>query len=29
MLADGRNKVLQGLTTIQEVLRVCQREEFD
>ncbi len=29
MLADGRNKVLQGLTTIQEVLRVCQREDFD
>jgi type II secretion system protein E len=29
MLADGRNRVLQGLTTIQEVLRVCQREDFD
>ena len=29
MLADGRNKVLQGETTIQEVLRVCQREDFD
>ncbi len=29
MLQDGREKVLQGLTTIQEVLRVCQRENFD
>jgi len=29
MLSDGRNKVLQGETTIQEVLRVCQREDFD
>lgn len=29
MLADGREKVLQGHTTIAEVLRVCQREEFD
>jgi type II secretory ATPase GspE/PulE/Tfp pilus assembly ATPase PilB-like protein len=28
MLQDGREKVLQGLTTVQEVLRVCQREEF-
>lgn len=28
MLADGRDKVLQGQTTIQEVLRVCQREDF-
>jgi type II secretion system protein E len=29
MLADGRSKVLQGHTTIAEVLRVCQREDFD
>ncbi len=29
MLADGRDKVLQGQTTIQEVLRVCQREDFE
>lgn len=29
MLADGRDKVLSGQTTIQEVLRVCQREDFD
>jgi type II secretion system protein E len=29
MLADGRSKVLQGETTIQEVLRVCQREDYD
>jgi type II secretory ATPase GspE/PulE/Tfp pilus assembly ATPase PilB-like protein len=29
MLQDGRIKVLQGDTTIQEVLRVCQREDFD
>ncbi|HLV80783.1 MAG TPA: type II secretion system ATPase GspE [Chthonomonadaceae bacterium] len=29
MLQDGREKVLKGLTTIQEVLRVCQRENFD
>ncbi len=29
MLMDGRDKVLQGATTIQEVLRVCQREDFD
>jgi type IV pilus assembly protein PilB len=29
MLMDGRDKVLQGETTIQEVLRVCQREDFD
>jgi type II secretion system protein E len=28
MLQDGRNKVLMGETTIQEVLRVCQREDF-
>lgn len=29
MLLDGRDKVLQGATTIQEVLRVCQREDFE
>ena len=29
MLVDGRAKVLQGHTTIAEVLRVCQREDFD
>jgi len=29
MLMDGREKVLKGQTTIQEVLRVCQRENFD
>ncbi len=28
MLQDGRVKAIQGETTIQEVLRVCQREEF-
>jgi type II secretion system protein E len=28
MLMDGREKVLQGHTTVQEVLRVCQREDF-
>ncbi len=27
LLADGRDKVLQGLTTVEEVLRVCQRDE--
>ncbi len=29
MLMDGRAKVLQGHTTIDEVLRVCQREDFE
>ena len=29
MLLDGRDKVLQGETTVAEVLRVCQREDFD
>jgi type II secretion system protein E len=29
MLQDGREKALQGLTTIDEVMRVCQREDFD
>ena len=28
MLQDGREKAIQGHTTVQEVLRVCQREEF-
>jgi len=27
LLADGREKVREGLTTIEEVLRVCQRDE--
>ena len=29
MLQDGREKALLGFTTIQEVMRVCQREDFD
>ncbi len=29
LLADGRRRVLQGSTTIKEVLRVVQREGFD
>ncbi|HEY9867818.1 MAG TPA: type II secretion system ATPase GspE [Candidatus Obscuribacterales bacterium] len=29
LLQDGRNKVLEGKTTVKEVLRVCQREDFD
>ncbi len=29
LLQDGRDRVLAGQTTIQEVLRICQREEFD
>jgi len=29
MLQDGRARVLEGKTTIAEVLRVCQREDFD
>ncbi len=29
MLMDGRQRVLAGDTTIEEVLRVCQREDFD
>jgi type II secretory ATPase GspE/PulE/Tfp pilus assembly ATPase PilB-like protein len=29
MLQDGKHKVLEGHTTISEVLRVCQREDFD
>jgi len=28
LIADGRDKILQGITTIDEVLRVCQRDEF-
>ena len=28
MMQDGRDRALRGLTTIQEVLRVCQREDF-
>jgi len=27
LLADGREKVLEGRTTIEEVMRVCQRDE--
>ena len=29
LLQDGRRRVLAGETTVKEVLRVCQREEFD
>lgn len=28
LLADGREKILQGISTVDEVLRVCQRDEF-
>jgi type II secretory ATPase GspE/PulE/Tfp pilus assembly ATPase PilB-like protein len=28
LLADGREKIKAGLTTIEEVLRVCQRDEL-
>lgn len=28
LLQDGRRRVLNGDTTIKEVLRVCQREDF-
>jgi type II secretory ATPase GspE/PulE/Tfp pilus assembly ATPase PilB-like protein len=28
LLGDGRLAVLEGLTTAQEVLRVCQRDDF-
>lgn len=28
LLQDGRNRILEGDTTIKEVLRVCQREDF-
>jgi type II secretory ATPase GspE/PulE/Tfp pilus assembly ATPase PilB-like protein len=29
LLMDGRQRVLNGDTTIKEVLRVCQREGFE
>jgi type II secretory ATPase GspE/PulE/Tfp pilus assembly ATPase PilB-like protein len=29
LLKDGRRRVLEGDTTIKEVLRVCQREGFE
>lgn len=28
LLADGRQKVLEGRTTIEELVRVCQRDEM-
>jgi type II secretion system protein E len=28
LLGDGREKVLEGISTVDEVLRVCQRDEF-
>jgi type II secretion system protein E len=28
LLADGREKVLEGKTTIEEIVRVCQRDEI-
>ncbi len=28
LLADGRLKVIQGMTTIEELVRVCQRDEI-
>ena len=28
LLADGRRKVLEGRTTIEELVRVCQRDEI-
>ena len=28
LISDGRDKILRGLTTIDEVLRVCQRDEL-
>ncbi len=28
LLADGRTKVLDGMTTIEELVRVCQRDEI-
>ena len=28
LLADGRMKVLEGLTTIEELIRVCQRDDI-
>jgi type II secretory ATPase GspE/PulE/Tfp pilus assembly ATPase PilB-like protein len=29
LLQDGRRRILHGDTTVKEVLRVCQREDFD
>jgi len=29
LLIEGQHRILTGKTTIEEVLRVCQREEFD
>ncbi len=29
LLQDGRRRILNGDTTVKEVLRVCQREDFD
>ncbi|MBM3493696.1 MAG: type II secretion system protein GspE [Armatimonadetes bacterium] len=29
LLQDGRRRILSGDTTVKEVLRVCQREDFD
>jgi type II secretion system protein E len=29
LLQDGRRRVLEGDTTVKEVLRVCQREDFE
>jgi type II secretory ATPase GspE/PulE/Tfp pilus assembly ATPase PilB-like protein len=28
LLTDGRTKVLDGMTTIEELMRVCQRDEI-
>jgi type II secretory ATPase GspE/PulE/Tfp pilus assembly ATPase PilB-like protein len=28
LMQDGRRRVLDGDTTVREVLRVCQREDF-
>jgi len=28
LIEDGRRTVLEGVTTAEEVLRVCQREEL-
>jgi type II secretory ATPase GspE/PulE/Tfp pilus assembly ATPase PilB-like protein len=29
LLQDGRRRILSGDTTVKEVLRVCQREDFE
>jgi type II secretory ATPase GspE/PulE/Tfp pilus assembly ATPase PilB-like protein len=29
LLQDGRRRILEGDTTVKEVLRVCQREDFE